>query len=162
MNRAGFFLALLSCFVALDALACSCAFSSDFAHNSGSVVIAGTVREYLRAPRLENRPYAMEVEVETVLRGEYRARRIIIWGDLGMSCVPYVTRFPIGTKWVFAISGPTTIPDFGDENYHFGMCETDWLRWIDGMTVEELKRIVTAQTPPARGADRPARRRDNR
>ena len=179
MNR--FLLSLPSCVFALDALACSCAVSQGFPRRSGSVVIAGTVREYLRAPRWENRPYAMEVEIDAVLRGQYQARRIVIWGDLGASCVPYVSRFPVGTKWVFAVSGPTAIPEFGDENYHFGFCETDWLPLLDGkvrvsgqgglkeMTLEELKQwlhasgeTVISRRSPARVQVRRVRRRDSR
>lgn len=104
-----------------------------------STVFLGTVREHLRRPEGRH-PYAMDVEVESVLYGTYRGEHIVIWGDQGSSCLPYVMRFPVGTRWVFSVWGPTSIEYFGDENYHFGFCQTNWLMSFDGCVYGSIDR----------------------
>jgi hypothetical protein len=47
---------------------------------------------------------SMTVEVQEVYKGKIKSRQVVVWGDNGMICRPYVTQFPIGTEWVFALS----------------------------------------------------------
>ncbi len=47
---------------------------------------------------------SMDVDVLEVLKGVVASKRIRIWGDNGSQCRPYVSGFPVGTEWVFAIS----------------------------------------------------------
>ncbi len=80
------------------------------------LVIRGKVLEYnwyqydLQGQRYKNkqepkgRPLSMTVEVQEVYKGKITSRQVVVWGDNGMICRPYVTQFPIGTEWVFALS----------------------------------------------------------
>jgi hypothetical protein len=81
------------------------------------LVIRGKVLEYnwyqydLREQRYkkdeqkrEGRPLSMTVEVQEVYKGKMKSRQVVVWGDNGMICRPYVTQFPIATEWVFALS----------------------------------------------------------
>ncbi len=80
------------------------------------LVIRGKVLEYnwyksnLQGQRYKDEqerkgtPLSMTVEVEEVYKGKIKSRKVVVWGDNGMICRPYVTQFPIGTEWVFALS----------------------------------------------------------
>lgn len=56
--------------------------------------------------------------VEDVLSGEETRKEIRIWGDTGDLCRPYVSKFPPGTTWVFAVF-PVS-PKVGRGNAWFG------------------------------------------
>lgn len=96
-----------------------------------SIVFQGVVQRYITARGIRN-PVAMDVEVCRVLRGKYEAKTIRIVGDFGASCVPYVSRFPIATEWVFAVQGPINVRDLGDENFGFESCSVSGLPVKDG------------------------------
>ncbi len=49
-------------------------------------------------------PLSMTVEVQENYKGKARSRKLVVWGDNGTICRPYVTQFPIGSEWVFALS----------------------------------------------------------
>jgi hypothetical protein len=80
------------------------------------LVIRGKVLEYnwdrynLEGQRSKDKqerkgtPLSMTVEVQEVYKGKLTSRQVVVWGDNGMLCRPYVTQFPIGTEWVFALS----------------------------------------------------------
>ena len=117
----------------------------------GGIVFQGVVQRYITARGIRN-PVAMDVEICRVLRGRYEAKTIRIVGDFGASCVPYVSRFPIATEWVFSVHGPMNVPDLGDENFGFELCSVSGLPVKDGrvkgpissfsvreMTIDELQ-----------------------
>jgi hypothetical protein len=135
---------LFSISLASAAHACSCAGSAPFLSVAPrSLVVHGVVRSYVtlaghRAPH----PVAMDVTVKRTLHGRYTAKTIRIIGDFGMSCVPYVINFPIGTEWVFAVGGPVSVPQLGDENFSFSPCSSSAAPVKKGvaleMTLDEL------------------------
>jgi hypothetical protein len=57
-----------------------------------------------REQKEKGRPLSMTLEVQESYKGKPKSRQIVVWGDNGMICRPYVTQFPIGTEWVFALS----------------------------------------------------------
>src|SRR5688572_19580500 len=82
----------------VDASACSCTWS-------GPLLTVGPRTELIvRAKVLSYHASAMDVEVIEMLKGVSNSRRIRIWGDNGAQCRPYVSRFPIGTEWILAVS----------------------------------------------------------
>lgn len=101
-------------FFGQPAHACSCAFSNEsfvqLAQES-QLVIRGKVLAY-NWPAFDlakqGRPISMTVEVKEVFKGSVRLSQITVWGDNGIQCRPYVTQFPIGTEWIWALSsGPS-------------------------------------------------------
>ena len=79
------------------ALACMCLWAGPFTKVAlgADLIVLGEVRAYER--------HGMEVAVLDVLKGD-RARPLIkVWGDNGALCRPYVSTFPIGTRWIFAL-----------------------------------------------------------
>ena len=101
------------------------------------------------------------VEVRETLRGEFRAKRITIIGDFGMSCIPYVSNFPIGTEWIMVVHGPIEVEGLGDENFRPPDCATAFLKVQDAkvkgavrgsrepISLDELRAMLKATAPGA-------------
>jgi hypothetical protein len=96
--------------LAPSAYACSCLSSNrsfvQLAQRS-ELVIRGKVLEYRwdRNDKAKTRPpLMMTVEVKEIYRGGTKSNKIIVQGDNGMICRPYINQFPIGTEWVLALS----------------------------------------------------------
>jgi hypothetical protein len=99
------------------------------------VIILGEVLSYHKN--------SMEVQVIEVIKGTERRNTIRIWGDNGALCRPYVSLFPIGTTWLFAISALPTktvgeqlktgsekgfISSSGNKEYAISVCGEFWLK----------------------------------
>ncbi|NJN31508.1 MAG: hypothetical protein HC824_14600 [Synechococcales cyanobacterium RM1_1_8] len=54
-------------------------------------------------------PVAMSVEVLEQVKGKVEAKQIVLWGDNGMQCRPYLDQFLVGTEWLFAKGLQTSI-----------------------------------------------------
>lgn len=84
---------------------------------------------------------SMHVEVLEMLQGATSSMRIRIWGDNGSQCRPYVSAFPIGTEWIFAIKRMT-----GDHrgDYSISVCGEYWANVENGIVIGRL----TSPNPP--------------
>ncbi|MCY7324453.1 MAG: hypothetical protein LH660_22305 [Phormidesmis sp. CAN_BIN36] len=93
-----------------SAYACSCVDDgSSFVQKAkqSELVVRGKVIEYQWHKDDKERkevPLAMTVEVKEVYKGATKLRKVVVWGDNGMMCRPYITQFPIETEWVLALS----------------------------------------------------------
>ena len=100
------------------AQACRCATGAPFEEASQRSPVIVQARVIAYGDVLGDIPTSMTVEVVRVLKGEVRERRMKVWGDPGNLCRPYVSRFPIGTEWVFALDARSAI----------SICGVHWLR----------------------------------
>ena len=57
-----------------------------------------------------------------------------MWGDNGALCRPYVTSFPVGSEWVFALDGPGSKPGMTSD-HTISACGSYWLAVRDGSLV---------------------------
>ena len=101
MRSAGviFVMALVALLTAQNlAMACTCLWGGPFTKIAlgQELVVYGEVLDYYT--------HSMEVKVLEVLKGKEERSAIRIWGDNGALCRPYVHSFPIGTRWIFAVS----------------------------------------------------------
>jgi hypothetical protein len=124
-----------------DALACSCApLGGSFLKvaPASELVIRGRVAGHTGEGATETE---MEVEVLETLAGETSKSMVRISGDPGNQCRPYVSAFPVGTEWVFALAPAIkdaagaraylmNEPDKGD--YALSNCGAFWLKVKDG------------------------------
>ena len=87
-----------------EAGACSCLWAGPFltVGPTADLVVRGKVLKYIG--KKAGVDLSMDVEVQEVLKGATRAKTIRIWGDDGAMCRPYVSGFPVGTEWIFAIN----------------------------------------------------------
>ena len=128
-------LAMLPVLAASPAPACKCKHAGPFLSvvPQTSLVVVGKV--------VAHQDYSMDVAVQQVLSGSAPAQ-IRVQGDTGKACRPYVSQFPVGTSWAFALtaaeepsqSQPATggAAPAGPE-YQLSICGSYWLR-VDGNT----------------------------
>ena len=50
-------------------------------------------------------PMSMEVEIIEVYKGEETRKTVIVWGDIGNLCRPYLSKFKEGEYYVIAFNG---------------------------------------------------------
>jgi hypothetical protein len=122
-------------FTPSSARACSCMWGGGFlavAPNAETVVRARVIDYHGRNRKVD---LAMDVEVVEVLKGgALPAKTIRIWGDNGALCRPYVSSFPRGTEWVFAIRplrGSRELEAERANDFYIPGCGAYWLRVID-------------------------------
>lgn len=115
------------------ALACSCVWAGPFTKVAlgADLVLLGEVRSHDR--------HSMEVAVVEVFRGTEARRTIRVWGDDGALCRPYVSAFPRGTRWLFAVKAMSEQPHGnhlihrrlasqpGQVDYAISVCGDFWL-----------------------------------
>ena len=135
-----FFVSWILCVLALlrvDVLACSCIWAGPF-------FTAGAREELIvRAKVVRYTAHAMDVEVHETFNGDPGVATIRIWGDTGILCRPYVTSFPIGTEWVFAVRAN---PERAEGGYVISACGEYAVRVEnDGVS----GRLMSASTPSA-------------
>lgn len=119
---------------------CKCGADSPFmrvAKNS-PLVIVGEVKKYEPGERAGY----MVLDVKKVLKGNEVRTEINVWGDDGKSCRPYVSNFPVGTTWVFALKEEKETED----DYYLSVCGQYWLRLKDkdahGIVYNENERVI--------------------
>jgi len=117
--------------------ACSCLWAGPFLKVAPKceLVIRGRVSGYYGEER--NIRLAMDVEVLEVLRGKTQENELRIWGDDGMLCRPYVTRFPVGTEWILGLNGPGSKPGCTPD-YAISICGQYWLQIKDGRVIGNI------------------------
>jgi hypothetical protein len=108
------------------ALACRCVWGGPFSKVAlrTDLIVLAEVRSYHR--------HSMDVAVIEVLKGADKRPAIRIWGDSGSLCRPYVTAFPRGTRWIFALQ---RLPEPGARDYMNSVCGDFWLE-VRGDEVE--------------------------
>ena len=85
-----------------DADACSCSNTRTFMEVAPyqGLVVAGKVVRHGGGTRVK---LWMDVRIERVLLGKHTAKTVRVWGDNGVMCRPYVSGFPVNTRWVLAL-----------------------------------------------------------
>ena len=119
MRKLGLLVTLVAVLAAPGAaLACRCLWAGPFTKVAlgTDLVVLAEVRSYDRN--------SMEVVVIEVLKGEEERRALRIWGDNGALCRPYVTLFPRGTRWIFALERERKP---GSRDYMISGCGAFWL-----------------------------------
>lgn len=70
-------------------------------------------------------PQAMEAEIITVYKGKETRKTIIVWGDNGAQCRPYLSVFGVGEYFVIAFNKNSR--DTSTKDYYISNCGTYWL-----------------------------------
>lgn len=121
---------------AVPAFACTCTGNSSFfaVARQGVVVIRATVLDHkaLRRGHRADLPTHMELHVIDVLKGVVPGNRILVAGDTGSLCRPYVSQFPKGTEWYFVLSPLAALSD-GLPEFAISVCGTHWRRVTNEM-----------------------------
>ncbi len=106
-------------------LACSCNSDGKFFElaNSSSFVALIKVSNYLTFQEINKQktPLTMEVEIIEQYIGNEKRKKVIIWGDNGNQCRPYLSRFKIGNYYIISFFKE------GPNDYYISSCGENWL-----------------------------------
>lgn len=117
-----------------SAWACTCSGNPDFYEvaRHAPVLVRAVVLEH-KSIAVGYRPNLVthiEVRVLDVLAGVVPNDRILIAGDVGNLCRPYVSGFAVGTEWFFVLSPRAAL--HGDvPEFAISICGTHWMRVTD-------------------------------
>lgn len=145
------FLLMLLLWPAL-AQACMCGSWMPFADAEKDVPVLVHARVLAYGDLNGDSPGSMTIEVLTPLRNAKAGERMKVWGDPGNLCRPYVSAFPRGTEWVFALGGDRRSPPQPQAGARreiaIGGCGAYWLAVRDGKVVGELHRARARDEMP--------------
>lgn len=89
-------------------------------------------------------PMSMEVEIIKIYKGKETRKTVVVWGDNGILCRPYLSRFDVGKYYVIAFNaGSEDSEGFAHKNekvtdYSISICGDYWLN------VDIKKQIATS------------------
>ncbi len=118
-------------------LACDCDSQGAFlkvAPNTKLVALV-KVKKYLTFKDIYEvkTPMSMEVDIIEIYKGEETRKTVIVWGDFGNLCRPYLSRFKEGQNYVIAFNGGSDgSKGFAHEkekttDYSISICGDYWL-----------------------------------
>ncbi|MBB4805968.1 hypothetical protein HNP38_001240 [Chryseobacterium defluvii] len=113
------------------------------------------IKKYLTFKKIytEKIPTSMEVEIIQIFKGKETRKKIIVWGDNGNLCRPYLSKFRVNKHYVIAFySGIKGSDDFGhkgekNNDYFISSCGEYWLdadineRNAQGLVLNDKKSI---------------------
>lgn len=139
MRRRLYILAILVFITSFNVIACSCGYLGGFVYSNqvSDIVVYGRVIEYdsvgtFNAP--EN-PYSMKFQIIEKLRGIESKDTIIILGDDGADCRPYIGHFKPNTEWILALD---KLDHKGNSNYEISICGEFYVPVKAGMVKGKL------------------------
>ncbi|MFK7950386.1 MAG: hypothetical protein AB8G11_22545 [Saprospiraceae bacterium] len=114
-------------FQSQTSFACGCTTDGSFLEVSteAELIAVVEVQDYLSYEEMmgEDVPMSMSVKIKYILKGEESANEIVVWGNNGFMCSPYLSLFDIGTTWVMSFKNAPTeghknanIEDYGISN----------------------------------------------
>lgn len=119
---------------AAPSLACTCNGNASFYQvaRAAPVVVRAIVVEHKALDRgyRPNLATHMELRVLDVLKGVVPGDRILVAGDVGNLCRPYVSTFAKDTEWYFVLSPRAALRD-GIPEFAISVCGTHGRRVMD-------------------------------
>ena len=118
-------------------LACDCDSQGEFLTVAPKAKLVALVKvtKYLTFKEIyeEKTPMSMEVEIIEIYKGKETRKKVIVWGDIGNLCRPYLSKFDVGKFYVIAFdSGSDGTKGFAHKNekitdYSISVCGDYWL-----------------------------------
>lgn len=123
MNKVLTILAVLICIVSSHTKACDCGYLGGFVYSNQAtdIVVYGKVIEYdsIGTHGLPMNPHSMKFLIIEKLRGIELNDTIVVWGDNGNECRPYIDHFKPNTEWILALD---RLDYLGSNNYEVSIC----------------------------------------
>lgn len=141
MHKSLFFSVL---FFAAPAFACDCIDAGAFVKASSSAQLVAKVKVKEYGPVLggeQNTYQFMRVLVLEVLAGRQNTSQVLVYGDVGNLCRPYITpnQFTLGAEYVMALNH---IEEKAPRSYQLSICGTYWLSVVNGNVVGRISNDV--------------------
>jgi hypothetical protein len=113
MKTIKYILLLLFLSITKDQNACSCDSRGSFfelAYKTKFVALVKVLKYKSFNTHSNKTPLTMEVEIIDRYIGEEKRNEIIVWGDNGIKCKPYVSNFKIGEYYIVVSAPPFLVP----------------------------------------------------
>ena len=125
--------------------ACSCESLGDFlaVAPKSKLVALVKINRYLTFENIYNKPIpmSMEVEIITVFHGQEERKTMVVWGDNGILCRPYLNTFAIDNFYIIAFEqggiGRINSENEKRTDYAISICGEYWL------SADNKKKIAT-------------------
>jgi hypothetical protein len=137
--------------------ACECGSQGDFLKVAGKTQFVALVKvtKFLTFKDIykEKTPMSMEVEIIEIYKGKETRKKVTVWGDNGILCRPYLSKFELGKYYVIAFfKGSEGTKGLANENekvtdYSISICGEFWLnadkknKFAESTTAEYKTRI---------------------
>ena len=125
--------------LSLKSYSCSCKNTDTFLETLSFTNLTAIVKvtDFLVYKNIyeEPTPMSMEVEIIEILKGKEERKKIIVWGDNGNYCRPYLSKFSKGSYYIISFNkGYDTSSlksDLGERptDYSISSCGTMWLKF---------------------------------
>lgn len=109
-----------------QAWACKCAWQGPFLEVASAtpIIVKGRVIAHSSEQPI---PLSFDFRVDNALRGEVGGN-IKIYGDNGMMCRPYVSKFPVNSEWVLALGHSSSARE-QKGSFAISGCGAYWLQF---------------------------------
>ena len=116
--------------------ACDCESQGDFFKVASKTKLVALVKitRYLTFDVIDDvkTPISMEVEIIEIYKGKESRKKVIVWGDNGFLCRPYLSRFDEGKHYIIAFNETSSKPKKSEEiekpmEYSISICGEYWL-----------------------------------
>jgi hypothetical protein len=112
--------------------ACSCGYHGPFLQVAIETPLVGLfkVTKLLTFKNISGKPTPMSMEVEMIekYKGEDNRKRIVVWGDPGHLCRPYLSLFTEAQYYVIALNSVgKRMPEEKETDYFISICGAYWL-----------------------------------
>jgi hypothetical protein len=114
--------------------ACDCDYQGSFIRMIRRTPLVAVVKvtKYLTSKNIYDEwiPMSMQVEIVEVYKGKENRKTVIVWGDIGNLCRPYLSEFKEGQYYVMAFdkgNSGSGHPDENDTDYSISICGEYWL-----------------------------------
>jgi hypothetical protein len=132
--------------------ACSCDWIGPFftVAKGTHLVVLAKIKNY--GSFSGNMPMSMEVEVIELIKGDDTRKIIKVWGDTGILCRPYLSRFQSDSIWVLSLfksrsEGYSRHPEEKEGDYNISGCGEYYMK-VKNDTVIGLIENVNYNDPP--------------
>lgn len=112
--------------------ACECGYQGPFVQMAKTTQLVGLFKviKFLTYKNIYNNPTPMSMEVEMIekYKGNEICNRIVVWGDPGNLCRPYLSIFTEGQYYVIALNAVgKRMPEEKETDYFISICGAYWL-----------------------------------
>lgn len=122
-----------------NVFACDCGYLGGFVYSNqaADIVVYGTVLEYdsIGTPDSPDNPYSIKFLIKEKLRGIENRDTIIVWGDNGFECRPYIDIFKPNTDWILALD---KLKNPGKDEYEISICGEFYVPVENGKAIGKI------------------------
>jgi hypothetical protein len=114
------FLCIIFVFESSNSFACSCGYEGPFLNVAKRISFVAVVKVTKYLSYKDDIPLSMEVEIIDIYKGKEIRKRVIVWGDNGILCRPFISTFEKGKHYAIALHE-------NDTDYSISACGCYWL-----------------------------------